>query len=475
MVGNFVRQDDNSSLVPNAESQPVPAPTMSFLAWGIPERVEVAKQMKVWVINPHDALPGESWGYTRGLLIAEVLAAGGHKVIWWSGSFAHATKTQRESPCVPGPEFCGNLFVRLLSTPGYQAHVGIGRLLYFAMFAGRLLRASKRIGEKPDVILIMMPAPFVDLVAVQLAKRFKIPLIVEFRDLWPELFARALPKSFQRFSRIVFAPFFAMRRYLFANSQAVCALNRTYLLAAQSELEGDKRKGEREMRIVYNALHIDEVRAWAADESSTDQKSGVLLQKPEGEFWCIHVGTLNANSDVVTVWESSLVIDQAIAEGRIPPMKVIITGDGPLRPLLEAFIKQHAPRSLVYIGVVDPPRLYRYLGLSDVGISAYSAVSTVAMPTKAYDYFAAGLPVVNSLHGEFEDLLRVNQAGLQYTAGDSRSLSDALALFCTDATLRTKAARGSHRLGSEFDVERQYGQYLDLIEGRDRQLTIEVM
>ncbi len=51
--------------------------------------------MNIWLINPHDAVPGETLGYKHGMILNETLAVRGHKVKYWASNFAHATKQFR--------------------------------------------------------------------------------------------------------------------------------------------------------------------------------------------------------------------------------------------------------------------------------------------------------------------------------------------------------------------------------------------
>ncbi len=86
------------------------------------------------------------------------------------------------------------------------------------------------------------------------------------------------------------------------------------------------------------------------------------------------------------------------------------------------------------------------------------------MPDKAYDYMAAGLPIVNSLRGELEALLREHGAGMQYRAGSAQSLADVIDLIAGDETRRKTMASHSFALAARFDQNLQYGRFAVFIE-----------
>ncbi len=64
-----------------------------------------------------------------------------------------------------------------------------------------------------------------------------------------------------------------------------------------------------------------------------------------------------------------------------------------------------------------------------IGLATYSndfISSVLTCPTKIFDYFAAGLPVIGSSIGTVKDILTDGQEGLLYTPGDKHSLHDCI-------------------------------------------------
>ena len=122
----------------------------------------------------------------------------------------------------------------------------------------------------------------------------------------------------------------------------------------------------------------------------------------------------------------------------------------------------------------DSPRIrfHGYLGAADLrdllvscdaGVIPMFDASCVGVPGKLADYAAAGLPVLNSLHGETEGLLASHGAGFTYQAGDGASLRDAVTrLRSADASALRAGARA---LASYFDADRVYGGYVAWVEG----------
>ena len=85
--------------------------------------------------------------------------------------------------------------------------------------------------------------------------------------------------------------------------------------------------------------------------------------------------------------------------------------------------------------------------------------SCVGVPYKLADYVAAGVPVVNTLHGETERLLAEHGAGVTCAAGDVHALCAAVA----DLRARDAAALrvGALALARVFDADAVYSAYVD--------------
>jgi glycosyltransferase involved in cell wall biosynthesis len=86
------------------------------------------------------------------------------------------------------------------------------------------------------------------------------------------------------------------------------------------------------------------------------------------------------------------------------------------------------------------------------------------MPDKLYDYMAAGLPVVNSLRGELEELIRSSQMGIQYEAGNPISLASALIWLKDHEKERISMSINSFSKAQEYDQSLQYTKFADFIE-----------
>ena len=85
------------------------------------------------------------------------------------------------------------------------------------------------------------------------------------------------------------------------------------------------------------------------------------------------------------------------------------------------------------------------------------------MPIKAFHYAAAGLAVINSLEGEYADILNETQSGLNYEPGNINSLIESILFYYNNPILLNKARLASYKLGEKFDINLQYSKVRLLI------------
>ncbi|TAM53889.1 MAG: glycosyltransferase WbuB [Acidobacteria bacterium] len=413
--------------------------------------------LRIYLVDPHDTLPGELWGNSRAVLLAEYLSRAGHTVVWWASAFSHNSKTFRATDWEDRRVSAG-LTVRIVPVPGYSRHVSLARLWSLWLFGWRTYRRAIRDSIRPDCIVLTLPAPGSDLLISGLARRLGIPLVTDLRDLWPELFVAVLPTLLRPAAGILAAPILWCRRVAMRRADGLVAVSQTYLQVARTEAQRPSNDVMVKCIPWGPTFSSGSCDGRAAEFSRMD--SGGVVKEP-GEIWAIYAGTLGEQYDIPTLLEAARILARTGNEAGI---RIVVAGDGPMRQLVEEFTGCDGYEVLRYVGRVDPKCLAGYYGLADIGICPYSADSTVSLPIKAFDCFAAGIPVVSSLRGELERLLREERAGLQYEAGNPKSLAAAIRVLAGDKAKREEAGRNSLKVGERFRSDALYSTFVELIE-----------
>ena len=407
--------------------------------------------MNVWLVNPYGPLPDEGWRDYRFAMLGKALAGNGHSVVWWTANFSHHFKRYRSTGW-RDIRVCPGFDIRLVPTTAYFKNVSFGRLRYEAIFAWRMRRAALE-SPKPDIIIGTDPSQIIGRACVNLSRCLDVPLMLDVFDLWPELFSLAVPAPLRPAAPALFYPFTALRRANLRAADAVVSLCETYMQVARRETPA---LSPNRTAVIFNGINVSRQRQIIAEARADAQ---LRWPKRHGETRAVYAGTLGNNYDVSTLIESADILRK-----RSRTIRLYVAGVGPLLEQVQRYVARRPNGNLTYVGSLKPNELAGLYGTADVGLCAYSAQSNVAMPDKAYDYMAAGLPIISSLKGELADLLRTNGFGLAYASGDASSLVQALETVAGDSKLRGEMATRSGTAADTFDQGVQYARYVKFIE-----------
>ncbi|MEN4054152.1 glycosyltransferase family 4 protein [Sulfurimonas sp. NWX79] len=143
--------------------------------------------MNIWIFNHHALTPDMSGG-TRHYDFAKELVKRGHSVTIAASSFHYSKyKEMKEyknqeylKEDVDGIDFIW------IETPPYFGN-GISRVKNMLSYSFKVLKIIPKLDlKKPDIIVGSSVHLFAVYVAYRLSKRYRVPFVMEVRDLWPQ-------------------------------------------------------------------------------------------------------------------------------------------------------------------------------------------------------------------------------------------------------------------------------------------------
>ncbi|WP_378107335.1 glycosyltransferase family 4 protein [Cohnella cellulosilytica] len=136
----------------------------------------------------HYAIASGSGGGTRHFDLAKQLIKDNYKVTIFASSFDHYSKTEkvfkRKSKTQVIEEIQGVEFLWIRTT-SYQKN-NLRRVMNMVTYTLRSYRASKKMDEKPDIVIGSLMHPMAAVIGYLIAKRFGAKFYFEERDLWPQ-------------------------------------------------------------------------------------------------------------------------------------------------------------------------------------------------------------------------------------------------------------------------------------------------
>ncbi|MBR4654813.1 MAG: glycosyltransferase family 4 protein [Kiritimatiellae bacterium] len=382
--------------------------------------------MTVWIVNPFDNLPPEGLRPQRYWLMARAFARAGHKVEYWSADFSHAYKQPRDPARLIGVH--EGIKLLLAHEPPYPRNICFKRLWSHWRFSRNWLSEALK-GEKGvDVVIVSSPPLSLAAAARAFCRQTGARLILDIQDDWPGTFRRVAPG-------FLLAPLAALARRNYLAADAITAVSRRYLEMARS------LGASCPMHLCYHGIENRQVPAARGDALPPSPGS-----KPDA-CRLVYVGNMSRSYDLATVVEAVKVLPDATLE---------LAGTGPD----EAALRSRAAGCgrIRFHGYLEEGPLRELLARSDIGIVPMFPDSCVGIPGKLADYAAAGLPIINSLGGEAEELLARYGAGVRYEAGSRESFLAAV------QAARHLEKNAVFALSVEFDAEKLYNSYLNFIE-----------
>ena len=189
--------------------------------------------------------------------------------------------------------------------------------------------------------------------------------------------------------------------------------------------------------------------------------------KPD-DFLAVFAGTHGMANGLDAVLDAAVELKQR----RRDDIKLLLIGQGKLKPALQARAKREALDCVVFHEPVNKSQLAGLMASTDVGLQVLANVPAFyygTSPNKFFDYIAAGLPVLNNYPGWLAGMIRDNQCGFAVAPESPMAFADALEQAANNRAL-TKAMgkRGRELAEREFDRELLANRFVDWLEGVKR-------
>jgi glycosyltransferase involved in cell wall biosynthesis len=390
--------------------------------------------MNVWLVNAGEPLPidpGPPRPFKTGML-ANHLAVKGHDVTWWTSRYDHYGRRLRDG-MADVVTLSRHATLILLPSRGYKKNLSFRRLWANFRTAWEFYRRA-RLQPKPDVIVVSMPTPDLSLAAVAWGRKHGVQVVVDVRDLWPDVFAEVLGPRLRWLARLVLAPMDAAVRLALRRSNSISANTRPTLAWASAKALRPIRATDVIWPIGYPA-ETPRPEDVAAAERYWDERG---VGTGADQFVAAFMGTLSRHFDLETILEAAKLV---AADAR--PITFVICGAGDLRAPLEA--KAGATPNVRFTGWVNQAQIWVLLRRLGAGLAPYRNTKNFLenLPNKPAEYWSAGVPVVTCLDGVLGEIIRSERCGIAYPEGDAAALAAALRRLRDDEPARRSMAQAA--------------------------------
>jgi len=350
--------------------------------------------------------------------LAHALAAAGHEVRVYTGmpSFPDGIVAPAYRGRRHAVERDGGVTVERVATYARGSRRAAQRIANWLSVSAGIAARIVAVRERFDLIVVSSPPITLALPALAAAFAHRAPLVVDVRDVWPEIAVKmgSWPPG-SPIARIVGRAADA----LYARAALVSVVTET----ARREVVA---RGVDPAKIVLVPNGFDPVEPAAEPP---------VLPVP-GVRDVVYVGNMGLATGL------DVVLDAAASMRERSDVRFVLIGGGADAPRLRARVEREDVRNVLFTGPL--PRESALRALADAELTVVPLVASIvdSIPTKLFDAMALGTPIVLSAGGEAKALVERAGAGVTVAPGDAGALARAIGQALADdaARVRLRAA-----------------------------------
>ena len=415
--------------------------------------------MNVWVVKTSEMLATDSGNgrVLRSGMVAHMLDAAGHSVTWWMSTFDHANRRNR-APCDTTVPFGTHGSIRMIHSPGYKESVSLARARDHALW-GRAFRRAIEAEPSPDIIFCAYPTIEAATVCVRLGKERGIPVVVDLRDMWPDIFSERAPAALRPVAQAALWPLRARARAALRGATALFAITEEFLSWGLSFARRPRREWDAAYLLAFPAAAVPQPDdATAPGAARFWEERGVIR---DGAFNVVLVGSMTKRR-----FEMETVIAAARElQHDKERVKFILAGDGD--DLAGYRELARGCDNVIFPGWLKAAQISELLARAHLGLVPYrnSPDLVMSVPNKVGEYFAAGVAVATCLDGTLARLLSAYSCGLQFAADSPGSLVQLVRQLRSDEPRRLAlSANARTAYQEELSAETVYGRLIARLE-----------
>ena len=262
---------------------------------------------RIWLITIGEPIPLNNFCQDRLFRtgnFANYLARHDHEVIWWTSTFDHFRKVHLFTSDTD-VKINDCLTIKLLHGCGYQSNLSFKRIIDHWYIAKKFQKKTTKC-NLPDVILAAFPTIELSIAATQYGKNKRVPVVLDMRDMWPDIFIDLVPKPFRKISTIIALPLFKRAKRACSQATAITGITESFVEWGVNKAGRSLSHMDRAFPLGYisytpNCEDIQEA------EKYWDEK-GVTADK--FEFVACFFGTFGRQLDLKTVIASAHKLNQ---------------------------------------------------------------------------------------------------------------------------------------------------------------------
>ncbi len=320
----------------------------------------------------------------------------------------------------------------------------IGRFSNYVSYFFSACYAGLRL-DRPDVVVALTDPPVIGLAAYLTARRFRVPFIMSYRDIFPEV-ARLL-EDFQ--SEAVNTILQRVNRLLVRKAERIVTLGETM----RRRLIDGKGSDPAKTLVIPDWADCSEI------SPGPKRNPFSLAHGLADKFVVMHSGNIGLSQGLETVVEAAAHLRQ------FPDVEMVFIGDGVKKPVLKDRVRTMGLRNVRFLPYQPKERLKDSFASADVFVvSLKRGLAGYIVPSKLYGILAAGRPYVAAVEEacEVAAITKRYDCGLLAEQGNAEDLAHKILTLYHNRDLALYLGANARGAAFEFDRRFQVRAYYQL-------------
>lgn len=324
----------------------------------------------------------------------------------------------------------------------FPKHRFAGRAANYVSYFLTACYAGLRL-DRPDVLVAQTDPPIIGLAAWLAGKRFGVPFVMAFKDLFPEV--TVLVKDFQ--SDAVNRWLQRVNRFLTARAARSLALGEMM----RRRLIEDKGAPAARTEIIPDWVDTSAISP-GPRRNPFSEAHGL-----DRAFVVMYSGNLGLSQGLESVVDAARILRDT------PDIRFVLVGEGANKAALEARVAALNLPNVTFLPFVPQEGLRDAFASADVFlVPLQRGMAGYIVPSKLYGILAAGRPYVAAVEEDCEvaAITRAHQCGLVAEPGNAEDLARQIRVFHGDRDLAARCGANARAAGLAYDRRVAVAKYM---------------
>jgi glycosyltransferase involved in cell wall biosynthesis len=276
---------------------------------------------------------------------------------------------------------------------------------------------SSRQLQAPNVIIGTSPTLFAAQAAAFAARRYRVPFVMEVRDLWPGIFVDLGVLK----NRVLIGLLERWEMSLYRQARRVVTVTERFR-------ENLIERGIAASKVVTITNGAD-TKFWSQSQAGDDLRKQMHL---EGKLVALYIGAHGISQALRAILKAA---ERLRSRSDIV---FLFVGEGAEKEALVAFAGERGLKNVRFLDPVGKEEVRNFYALADVGLVPLRDIAgfDAFIPSKMFEFLAMNRPVLGSVRGEAAEILERSGAAIVVKPEDDEAIAEGIIALADNAGRR---------------------------------------